>query len=151
MLDRLATRVLALDGKGGGRYFADFAQWQRIIAAEARANRSSGGNTGPTITMPVSAPTQSSAPSGSAPPSSAASATAAPAKRKLSNKELREKESLEAAIAKAEADIQRISFDLGQPKVMADHKKTADLGRQLSELQQTLTAAMARWEQLEGG
>jgi ATP-binding cassette subfamily F protein uup len=158
MLDRLATRVLALDGKGGGRYFADFAQWQRIIAAEARANRSSGSasstptaSSTPATTAAPTASTSGAAPTGAATKASSAATTAAPAKRKLSNKELRERESLEAAIAKAEADIQRISFDLGQPKVMADHKKTADLGRQLSELQQTLTASMARWEQLEGG
>ena len=42
MLDRLATRVLALDGHGGARYFADYQHWQRITHTLAKESQGKG-------------------------------------------------------------------------------------------------------------
>jgi len=140
MLDRLATRILALDGLGGARYYADFAQWQRLSKIENRA----------ASRAPAPTPTPASDPAPSSAPASNTSAAAVAPKRKLSNKEQRELDTLESAIAKAEADVLRIEAELGNPKVMADHRKASDLGRQLSELQASIAQKYARWAELEG-
>jgi len=127
MLDRLATRVLSLDGAGGARYFADYAQWERITHAPAKA--------------PESKPAAQAAP---------ASAPAAPApKKKLSFKEQQELAGMEGAIASAESALKALEGELAQPAVMSDHRKSAQVGAQLSEQQSRVAALYARWEELE--
>ncbi len=127
MLDRLATRILALDGRGGARYFADFAQWQRLGHLQAEP----------------AAPARTAA--GQAP---AAPAAAAP-KKKLSYKEQQELASIEPAIEKAEADLRRFESDLGSPANRAEHRKLAEISRKMAETQTRLGALYARWQELE--
>ena len=145
MLDRLATRILALDGKGNARYFADFAQWVRVTAAEARAPKSAPPNS----PNPASAPE----PVAAAPaPTAAASAAAAPGttKRKLSNKERMEFAALGPAIEKAEMELAALQTQMADPRVLADHKKLADLGQKMAAVQDDITRKYARWSELEG-
>ena len=37
LLDRVSTRILALDGSGGAAFYADYAQWEMERAADAAA------------------------------------------------------------------------------------------------------------------
>lgn len=126
MLDRLATRVLALDGRGGARYFADFAQWQRLGHQHATP-------AAPATTIATPAPS---------------AATAAPRKR-LSYKEQQELLSIEPAIEKAETELQQLEAELGSDDIQKDHRKLAQVGRRMADTQTRLAALYARWQELE--
>ncbi len=125
MLDRLATKVLALDGQAGARYFADFAQWDRLGHATSVA--------APTV-APASAP----------PP--AATAT----KKRLSYKEQQELQGIEPAIEKAEADLHRMEAEFASDANQADHRRLAALGQQMADTQAKIASLYARWEELDG-
>jgi ATP-binding cassette subfamily F protein uup len=134
MLDRLATRVLALDGRGGARYFADYPQWQRLTHAEAAQQQQSGRDrTGATASP---APNQ---------PFSPPAAT----KKRLSHKEQRELDQIEPAIKVAETELKAIEAQLAAPETLADHRKVAIVGRQMADAQTRLDSLYARWQQLE--
>jgi len=126
MLDRLATRVLALDGRGGARYYADFAQWQRLGHQQAA----------PTLPPPTIAPP---------PPPSAAAAP----KKRLSYKEQQELQGIEPAIEKAEADLKHLEIELGSEENQKDHRKLAQVGQQMADTQSRLATLYARWQELE--
>jgi ATP-binding cassette subfamily F protein uup len=135
MLDRLATRVLALDGRGGARYFADFAQWQRLTHHAAKP-----------------APTPSAAPKSPRPqpgssgvPPAAPSGAVAP-KKKLNYKEQQELAKIEPEIEKAEADLKRLEAELASE---TDHRKLARVGQETADTQARLEALYARWQDLE--
>ncbi len=133
MLDRLATRVLALDGRGGARYFTDFAQWQRLghhhKISDATAPAASNAAT----------PTGTQAP---------APATGVTARKKLSYKEQQELAGIEPEIEKAEAELKRLESELGAPANQADHRRMAQLGRQMADTQARITQLYARWGEL---
>ncbi len=136
MLDRLATRVLALDGRGGARYFADFQQWQRITDAEAAAPRAQ-------VRAEAAGPAPAngeSASSKGAPP---------PAKKRLSHREQRELATIEPAIAQAEADLSAVEAEMAAPKALADHRKMAELSRRMAAAQERIAGLYARWQELE--
>ncbi len=138
MLDRLATRVLALDGRGGARYFADYAQWHRIHKHEGAGRAGAKGANGR-----VAAASATSLPVGAG-----ASAATAP-RKKLSYKEQQELATMQPAIEKAEAQLHVLEAALGQPATLADHRKLAQAGREVAEVQARVAALYARWEELE--
>jgi ATP-binding cassette subfamily F protein uup len=126
MLDRLANRVLALDGKGGARYFADYSQWDRITHQPSpKANA---------VARATAAP---------------ASAAAPPAKKRLSYKEQRELETMEPAIEAAENELRSFEAALADPATLADHRKTAEIGTKVAQVQARLAKMYARWQELE--
>ncbi|MBL8762620.1 MAG: ABC-F family ATP-binding cassette domain-containing protein, partial [Phycisphaerae bacterium] len=135
MLDRLATRVLALDGRGGARYFTDFAQWQRLghhhVAASAAPNAAASAVGHAVGQAPAAAPS-----------------TGGTSKKKLSYKEQQELAGIEPSIEKAEAELKRLESELGAPANQADHRKLAQLGQQMADLQARLTQLYARWQEL---
>ncbi|MCU0689714.1 MAG: ABC-F family ATP-binding cassette domain-containing protein [Phycisphaerales bacterium] len=140
MLDRLATKVLALDGRGNGRYYADFGQWERLHERiEAEAARQ--GVT-PATTW-AAAPAASIA---SAPPTAAA--PAAP-KKKLSWKEQQELAGMEKAIEVAESEVASAEAALGDAGVMTDHRKAAAAGQRLADAQSRVQTLYTRWQELE--
>lgn len=172
MLDRLATRVLALDGKGGARYFADYQQWQRLhgkVEQPAKASDSKGDkkgksnangtkdtgkdagkksangyvDTSATLTNPSGWGTPVSMPDGHAAP--AAKAT----KKKLSWKEQQELAGMEKAIEQAEAELQAAEAKLGHPDTLADHRKIAEAGQKMADAQAKVAKLYARWQELE--
>lgn len=135
MLDRLATRVLALDGRGGARYFADYQQWARIHneALKSPAN-SSAWKTGPAAAVPAPA---MPAP---APP---------PPRKKLSYKDQREFDGLPAQIETCEKQLAAVTERMNDPAVLNDHKAVAQAGKEMAELQARLGTLYARWQQLD--
>ncbi len=137
MLDRLATRVLALDGLGGARYFTDYPQWK------AHAARRGQPAAGPARASSPAAPNEAV--------QSAPAAAPAPAKKvKLSFKEQHELSGMESAIEKAESRMREIEGQMGDPRTLADHKRMASLGQELAEVQARVAGLYARWEELEG-
>lgn len=124
MLARLSTAILALDGKGRCRYFADYEQWQRRV---------------PEDEAPVEA-------------AKAEAAKAAPkveAKKKLSYKEQQELAGMEAAIAAAEKAIAEADAQMNDPAVVADHKKYTAACNVHAAAQEKLETLFARWAELD--
>ncbi len=136
MLDRLATKILSLDGQGGAHYYADYPQWkavqERLAAARAKAPAPSKPATSPTATSPTPA-------------------TPAPAagKKKLTYKEQQELAGIEPAIERLDAEIKRLESAMGDPAVMADGLKMAEVCRQLGEAQAQSARLFERWSELE--
>ncbi|MFZ2875180.1 MAG: ABC-F family ATP-binding cassette domain-containing protein [Phycisphaerales bacterium] len=125
MLDRLATRILALDGDGGARYFADYQQWAKVTSAPA--GRAAGEK------------------SPAAPPPAAPE----PTKKKLSYKEQRELDAIQPEIERVESQIAQAESSLASPETLSNHKLLADSSRRLADLQQHLASLYARWQALE--
>jgi ATP-binding cassette subfamily F protein uup len=137
MLDRLATRILALDGRGGAAYFADFPQWQRISRHRTAAS--------PPVPTSTPTPTPASAHAHAPTPPPAPS----PRPKKLSYKEQQELLTIEPAIEKAEADLKHLEAELASDANRADHRKLAQLGQRLADTQTRLETLYARWQELE--
>lgn len=133
MLDRLATRVLALDGRGGARYFTDYAQWQRL--GHHHETRGAAATAASSAATPTGAP---------APP-----ATGGTARKKLSYREQQELAEIEPSIEKAEAELKRLESELGSPANRADHRKLSQLGREMADVQARLSGLFERWQELE--
>ncbi|MBL0920506.1 MAG: ABC-F family ATP-binding cassette domain-containing protein [Phycisphaerales bacterium] len=131
MLDRLANRVLALDGKGGARYFADYQQWKDVAGIEAEA----AAKAARAAQRPKSALREATAP--------------APARTRLSYKEQRELDGMERAIEEAEAAATAAERDLSDPGTLADHRRMAEASRRLADAQAHAASLYARWEALE--
>ncbi len=126
MLDRLATEVLSLDGKGGTGAFAsvDQALASRagaVLAREARGQKAA---------TPTAAP------------------VAVVAKKKLTYAEQREFETMEQRITEAELKAAAAHAALDDPAVLADHVRMARACHALSEAQSAVGALYARWEEL---
>jgi ATP-binding cassette subfamily F protein uup len=144
MIADLATQVLALDGKGGAKYFASYDQWEDAQEEQAQLEKArqqqeakgsgrgaaSGGATAEAAvqTAPVAPP-------------------AAAAKKKLSYKEQRELEQIEPAIEKGEAEVARIEAMVNEG---ADHKRLQQLYAELGAAQAKVAALYERWAELSG-
>ncbi len=131
MLSRLASQVLALDGRGGARYFADYEQWRSIHEQEAREAAAAARREA------KAAPASSGGGGGPAP------------KKKLSYKEQNELAQMEGAIEKAEAEVVRLEAAMADQAVIADHRRFAQVCADLSAAQQMAAQLYARWEELE--
>jgi ATP-binding cassette subfamily F protein uup len=132
MLDRLATRVLALDGKGGARYFADYAQWHRLHHAPPTARPAAARETAPSVAPAPATPTPTPK-----------------TKKKLSYNEQREFDGMHDAIEKAEADLRTIESELASPATLADHRKMAQVGQKMADAQAALAKLYQRWQELD--
>jgi ABC transport system ATP-binding/permease protein len=136
MLARLSTKILALDGRGNARYFADYDQWERSPfrepesepAAPARENREQ--------------PTETPSPSSATP-------TPSSPKKKLSYKEQQELGGMEAAIHAAEKSLADAAVQMNDPKVIADHKRFTAACNAHADAQTKLDALFARWAELD--
>ncbi len=127
MLERLATDVLALDGRGGARMHASLAQ---ALAAGAVEGPSGGAEDA-----------RAERPGRVEPPR--------PPKKKLSYNEQREYDSIEARITEAEQRAAAAEGRLADPAVVADHVAMAEACHALTEAQREVASLYARWEELE--
>jgi len=123
MLDRLATRVLALDGKGGARYFADYPQWQRLHKVLEGEGTQGAKAKAPAVVTPV--------------------------KKKLTYKEQQELAGIERAIEIAEGELGLATERLSAPDVLSDHRKMAELGQAMADAQGRVATLYQRWQELE--
>ncbi|MCC6427692.1 MAG: ABC-F family ATP-binding cassette domain-containing protein [Phycisphaerales bacterium] len=137
MLADLATQILALDGKGNARYFADYNQWQDWHDEFGDTSNDESMRSEP-------APRPAVSPSPASPDSSAATS-----RKKLTYNEQRELDGMEAQIEKSETLIRELESQMADPATMADHRKLDDLCKRLGETQARVAALYARWEELE--
>jgi ATP-binding cassette subfamily F protein uup len=123
LLDRVSTRILALDGRGGALPYADYDQWE-----SARQ----------------SAPTTSAAKP--KPPLRAETATRP---KKLGYLERREWDEMEARILAAEQQLEACREAAADPAVAADHRALAQRLAELNAAQDEVEGLYARWAELE--
>ncbi|MBV9493137.1 MAG: ABC-F family ATP-binding cassette domain-containing protein [Acidobacteria bacterium] len=123
LLDRVSTQILALDGRGGAGYFADFAQWETERP------------------MPASAP-RATAPAPTPQP-------AAKAKR-LSYLEQREWDGMEANVLAAEEKVAEAQKRAEDPAIAADASALQQRFTELAAAQAEVERLYARWSELEG-
>jgi len=133
MLDRLATRVLALDGRGGARYYADYQQWERLRRPHAGGVGTDGTGAAPARVAPAAPPV----------------AVATTQKKRLGFREQQEFAGMEAAIEKAEGELRAMEERMNLPATLGDHRKVAELGQRMADAHARLGAMYARWEELE--
>jgi ABC transport system ATP-binding/permease protein len=127
LLDRVSTRILALDGGGGVVPYADYAQWEMGQEADAAATTAAAR----------------ARPSASMPPSLRSSA------RKLSYREQQEWDRMEAAIETAEHAVVAADAAVADPAAAADHKLLQERIRVLTAAQAEVERLYARWADLE--
>ncbi|HLP83192.1 MAG TPA: ABC-F family ATP-binding cassette domain-containing protein [Phycisphaerales bacterium] len=127
MLARLATTIVALDGKGNARRFAEYDQWLRWHEAEK--------NEQPAVEVAKPAPV---------------TAPAAPKKAKLSYKEQQELANMEKAIEQAESLARELDAQMADPSVMADAKRFQDVCTRSGDAHAKVAQLYERWSELEG-
>lgn len=126
MLDNVSRELLALDGKGGTAYYADYAQWEQV---QSRPAETGGKNMG-AKTSPGAKPNE-------------------PAVRRLNTAEQKELTNMETTIMAAETDVEARQQVLSNSAVFSDHLKMQDALKALEAAQGRVTALYARWEELE--
>ncbi len=127
LIDRVSTRLLALDGDGGATFYADYEQWElgRREAAAAGA--------------PVGRPAKAApkeAPGASRP-------------RRLGYREQREWDDMESRILEAEERLEACRLAAADPAVAADHKSLGERLEALAAAQSAVEELYARWAELE--
>ena len=126
LLDRLATELLGLDGRGGAAVYADREQYERAKSALAKSPTAAGKPKGAVAPPPVSKA------------------------KKLSYMEEREFEQIEAKVMAAEEALAAAQAKLGEPAVMADRSKMAAASAAAATAQAAVDRLYARWQVLEG-
>ncbi|XAM00138.1 ABC-F family ATP-binding cassette domain-containing protein [Phycisphaeraceae bacterium D3-23] len=146
MLGRLSTHLLAFDGQGGAKHYADYAQWEHDMArlaytAPPATTPTPAGNTGEKQTVPA----------GDRATAASTSATAAPKApaKKLTYKLQRELDQMEDAILAAETELEALQQEASDPKIIADHARYADVCVKLGEADLRVRAMYDRWAELE--
>jgi ATP-binding cassette subfamily F protein uup len=123
LIDRVSTSILALDGKSGTEYFADYAQWEL-----SRSER-------PTRDKPQ-APDARSQPT-------------PPKAKRLGYLEQREFDSMEATVMAAEERLALAKQRAEDPGIAADAHALQQRYAELSAAQAEVERLYARWAELE--
>ncbi len=129
LLDRVSTRLLALDGQGGATFFADYAQWE--VGQRERAEKAA-----------LAAATARARPAGKGAPG-------ADQPRRLGYREQREWEEMEASILEAERHLQACQREAHDPAVASDHLALQERLSALAAAQAAVDTLYARWAELE--
>jgi ATP-binding cassette subfamily F protein uup len=124
LIESVATEILALDGSGDCRFFADYRQWERASAPAA----------GPA--KPKDIGPRKPKPSDNQPV-------------RLTRQEQRELDRMEAAIMDAEAALEDMQKHLNDPEVVADYKRLQQVTVDIDAAQAKVADLYARWEELE--
>jgi ATP-binding cassette subfamily F protein uup len=134
-LDRVATSMLVFEGNGKvGQYVGDYGNYSRLRRERARV----GLDVSAVDAAPSMTGTSETLPS------------ARPRPLKLTFKEERELSGMEATIAGAEREVQRIEGQLADPDLYRrDATKAGQLGAELAAAQARVQALMDRWQELE--
>jgi ATP-binding cassette subfamily F protein uup len=133
LLDRVSTRILALDGRGGAFEYADYDQWETSRRAQLEAGR---GAAAPRPAAPRPAPM-----------ADAGAASGKP--RRLGYLEQREWDEMEPRILTAEARLAAAQAAAADPAVATDHEALAARLAALAAAQAEVDGLYARWAELE--
>ena len=134
LMDRVATAVLGLDGRGGAQLYADYWQWEAAQAAAAAADAEQ-------LSRAVR-PEQAMRSEKDTPPG-------APARKKLSYLDAREWDRMEARILEAERDLEAIRAEMQSPEVVSDGLRLHACYQKLQAAEGRVEALYARWAELE--
>jgi len=140
MLDRIATTIVALDGRGGVETFADYAQWE---AARASAFRTPELPTAMTLTTtPLTLPSPRGGEGGRR-------GGGGKGKKRLGYLEQREWEAMEDAILGAEAAVERCRLAAEDPAIASDPAALQERYAALDAARAEVDRLYARWAELE--
>lgn len=155
MLARLSSQILALDGLGNARHFADYDQW---LNAQRQSQRQSHRQSqGQSQGEPQRDGTKAGASSvdkqtiDNAPAISTAPPAIAPTKKKLTYKEQRELAEIEPAIHAAELLVKKLEASMADPAVMNDRKKYESVCQELGQAHAKVARLFERWTELDAG
>jgi ABC transport system ATP-binding/permease protein len=126
LLDRISTRILALDGKGGAIAFAGYEQWETARAIGAVLP-----------TKPAAKRTERARESEKA------------RSRKLGYQDQREWDAMESRILEAEARLYKAQAAAADPKVASDHEALQARHTELANAQAEVDRLYARWAELD--
>jgi ATP-binding cassette subfamily F protein uup len=121
MLDSVSTEILALDGKGGTAFFADYAQWER--------HRNRLAEPPALIKAPVEKGVRTY--------------------RGLTRAEQREFDRMEVKIAEAEAQLASLQETMASPDVVTDYIKLQEYMARIAEQEKMIEGLYGRWQELE--
>jgi ATP-binding cassette subfamily F protein uup len=124
MLDSVSTQILALDGKGGAEFFADYAQCEQVFERffPSPETKSQPAEKKPSQTK---------------------------LRVNLSTAEKRELASLPEKIEQSEANISALDKEMEKPNIASNYVKLHELIDQKKTLQLELEKFFTRWEELE--
>ena len=123
LLDRVSTQVLAIDGLGGARQFADYDQW------EANRQPQQSQKKGTTGAMTPKAPR--------------------PGSRRLTYLEQREWDAMEAVVHEAETRVAEARRQAEAPSIATDAVMLQKRHSELDQLQAEVDRLYARWAELD--
>lgn len=121
LIDRVSTRILALDGRGGAEYFADYAQWEENCGAVDDVAEMK------VVELPREKPRT----------------------RKLSYQEQREWDVMEERVLEAEARLERARDSAHDPEIASNADELQKRFAELSGAQAAVEQLYARWAELE--
>lgn len=136
MLDNVSNTILALDGKGGARFFTDYAQWESNQAAAASETDSAAASKSQKDSR------QSSKGSGGA-------EAASTGPRKLSTGEKKELLDMENRIAAAEKELKQLESKLTDPSIASNHVRLQQIMTDVAAAQASVEKLYSRWQELE--
>ena len=125
LLDRVSTRLLALDGTGRTEWFADYAQWEAAQVRKAAQERKS------------QIAKESSAPAGT------------PKRKGLSYKEQKEWDQIEAKILEAEGTVVTCQAAANDPAIASSATDLQERYAALHAAQAEVERLYARWAELD--
>ena len=135
MLGRLATELVALDDQGTAKTYASYTQWEEAsVKTKARPS-----NDTPKASPPTSLKDKEN---------TSAARASVPAK-KLTYKLQRELDQMEETILAAEAELETLQSDAGDPKIMSDQARFAEVCAKLAQTQERVRILYDRWAELE--
>ncbi|MEO8381381.1 MAG: ABC-F family ATP-binding cassette domain-containing protein [Acidobacteriota bacterium] len=126
LLDRVSTQILALDGKGGAEYFADYGQALAVQSSEGRGTRSEG-----------------------APPPTANRQPSTGKNKRLGYLEQRELDTMEATVLAAEEQVAEAQRRAEDPAIAADSRALQERFAALTAAQAEVDRLYARWAELD--
>ena len=130
MLDTVSDQIMAFDGNGGVRFFADYEQFESVLGEFQEEP--------PVESRPVPRATQNK-------PGKAGTSQ----RSGLSTSEKRELDSLPDKVEKTEKEIERIQSEMHKPDVSSNYPKLQEMIKQHEAATQTLENHFKRWQELE--
>lgn len=126
MLDTVSSQILALDGTGEARYFADYEQCEEALQRTARAERKVQSEAGKAV---VKGKDKS--------------------RSGMTTAEKRELAGMADKIEQAEAKIKSLHAEMEKPQVASNYAKLNEISKSVELAQKELSELFERWEELE--
>lgn len=139
MLDTISHRLLALDGSGGHKYFADYEQWEKVGKNKQFNDAENEQRTARKTPAAAAQTTEKNGEAGSG----------SPEKRPLSTSEKKELAIIDQKIEEAETAVAKIKTEMEKPEYASNHVALNDKMNELHKAEEAVAKLYARWEDLE--